>query len=179
MWCVHSLIKTQTFDGSLWVYLHKKVHIELKSGAKLVHHYSYPAPHENWQNFKRELDHMDELDILKPCWSLNGHPPPSLFQKEIGGFDNALIYVHLIKQLCTNNTLYQSSQICLTRYLDIFFHQTWPILYIWAFQAQPRTLYYCHTICQVRIQATPHGTLMCSWICQTIYGGGTLWYWQH
>ncbi len=33
------------FDGSLGVYPYKKVHIDLKSGAKPVHHHAYTVPH--------------------------------------------------------------------------------------------------------------------------------------
>ncbi len=32
-------------DGSLGVYPHKKVHIDLKLGAKPLHHPAYPVPH--------------------------------------------------------------------------------------------------------------------------------------
>ncbi len=35
------------FDGSLGVHPHKKVHIDLKPGAKPVHHCAYPVPHEH------------------------------------------------------------------------------------------------------------------------------------
>ncbi len=55
------------FDGSLGVYPHKKVHIDLKPGAKPVHHCTYPVPHVHCQTFKKELDHMVELGILEPC----------------------------------------------------------------------------------------------------------------
>ena len=55
------------FDGSLGVYPHKQVHIELKPGAKPVHHRAYPVPHVHRQTFKKELDHMVELGILEPC----------------------------------------------------------------------------------------------------------------
>ncbi len=55
------------FDGSLGAYPHKQVHIELKPGAKPVHHCAYPVPHLHCQTFKKELDHMVELSILKPC----------------------------------------------------------------------------------------------------------------
>ncbi len=54
------------FDDSLGVYPHKKVHIDLKPGAKPVHHNAYPFPHIHRQTFKKELEHMVELGILKP-----------------------------------------------------------------------------------------------------------------
>ncbi len=36
-------------------------------GAKLVHHHAYPVPHVLQQTLKKEIDHMVELVILKPC----------------------------------------------------------------------------------------------------------------
>ena len=58
---------SKLFDGSLGVYPHKKVHIDLKPGAKLVHHCDYPVPLVHQQTFKKELNHMVKLGIFKPC----------------------------------------------------------------------------------------------------------------
>ncbi len=55
------------FDGSIGVYPHKKVHIDLKPGEMPVHHRAYPVPHVHRQTFKKVLDHMIELGILEPC----------------------------------------------------------------------------------------------------------------
>ncbi len=55
------------FDGSLGVYPHKKVHIDLKPGAKPVHHCAYPVPCVHQQTFKNELIHIVDLCILEPC----------------------------------------------------------------------------------------------------------------
>ncbi len=57
------------FNGTLGVYPHKEVHIDLKPGAKLVHHNAYPVPHIHWQTFKKELNQMVELGILEFFWA--------------------------------------------------------------------------------------------------------------
>ncbi len=63
-WCI---IKNKTlFDGSLEVYPDKKVHIDLKSEAKLVNHHAYHLLYVHQQTFKKELDHTVELGILEP-----------------------------------------------------------------------------------------------------------------
>ncbi len=51
-----------------WNLYHKKVHIELKPGAKLVHHYTYPIPHVHCKKFKKEvfLNHVGP-PIGIPC----------------------------------------------------------------------------------------------------------------
>ncbi len=48
---------TKKFDGSLGVYPHKKVCIDLKPGANLVHHCAYPVPHVHRQTFKNAQPH--------------------------------------------------------------------------------------------------------------------------
>ena len=72
------------FDGSLGVYPHKKVHIELKPGAKPVHHHAYPVPHLHRQTFKKELDHMVELGILEPCGASEWASPAFIIPKKDG-----------------------------------------------------------------------------------------------
>ena len=72
------------FDGSLGVYPHKKVHIDLKPGAKPVHHRAYPVPHVHRQTFKKELDHMVELGILEPCGASEWASPAFIIPKKDG-----------------------------------------------------------------------------------------------
>ncbi len=69
------------FDGFLGVYPHKKVCIDFKPLAKLVHHHTYPVPNIHWQTFKKELHHWSNLVFLNHVGPLNGHPLPSLFKK--------------------------------------------------------------------------------------------------
>ena len=54
------------FDGKLRVYPHKKVHLDLKEGARPVHVRSYPVPRVYKPVFKKELDHLIEEGILLP-----------------------------------------------------------------------------------------------------------------
>ncbi len=55
------------FDGSLGVYPHEKVHINLLPGLELVHHRVYSVPHIYEQTFKKELQHMADIGILEEC----------------------------------------------------------------------------------------------------------------
>ncbi len=71
-------------DGSLRVYPHKQVHIDLKPGAKPVHHCAYPVPHVHQHNFKKELDRMVKLGILVPCWASEWASPAFIIPKKDG-----------------------------------------------------------------------------------------------
>ncbi len=72
------------FDGSLGVYPHKKVHIDLKLEAKPVHHHAYPVPHLHRQIFKKELDLMVKLGILAPCGASEWASPVFIIPKKDG-----------------------------------------------------------------------------------------------
>ncbi len=72
------------FDGSLGVYPHKKVHIDLKPGAKPVHHRAFPVPPVHRQTFKTELDYMVELGILEPCLAFKWASPAFIIPKKDG-----------------------------------------------------------------------------------------------
>ncbi len=76
------------FDGSLGAYPHKKFHIDLKQGAKPVHHCTYPVPHIHQQTFKKKSITWSSLASLHHAEPLNGHPRPLLSPKRWSGTTN-------------------------------------------------------------------------------------------
>jgi hypothetical protein len=52
------------FDGTLGVYPHKKVHIDIDPNAKLVHSRPYLVPQIHLKIFKTELDHLVRIGVL-------------------------------------------------------------------------------------------------------------------
>ncbi len=70
------------FDGSLGIYRHKKIHIEHKLRAEPVHHHAYPVPQVHCQTIIKELNHIIELGILKPCSASELTSPDFIFPKK-------------------------------------------------------------------------------------------------
>ncbi len=54
----------KTFNGTLGVYPHKKVHIDIDPNAKHVHSRPYPVPQIHLKTFKKELDHLFKIGVL-------------------------------------------------------------------------------------------------------------------
>jgi hypothetical protein len=52
------------FNGTLGVYPHKKVHIDIDPNAKPVHSRPYPVPQIHLKTFKKELDHLVRVAVL-------------------------------------------------------------------------------------------------------------------
>ncbi len=52
------------FNGTLGVYPHKKVHIDIDPNAKPVHSRPYPVPQIHLKTFKKELDHLFRIGVL-------------------------------------------------------------------------------------------------------------------
>jgi hypothetical protein len=57
---------TRLFDGTLGVYPHKKLHIDLISGAKPKHGQPYEIPCIHLAAFKKELDRLVQIKVLSP-----------------------------------------------------------------------------------------------------------------
>jgi hypothetical protein len=54
----------KTFNGTLGVYSHEKVHIDIDPNAKPVHSRSYTVPQIHLKTFKKELDHLVKISVL-------------------------------------------------------------------------------------------------------------------
>jgi hypothetical protein len=52
------------FDGTLGVYPHKKIQIDIDPNAKPVHSRPYPVPQIYLKTFKPELNHLVRIGVL-------------------------------------------------------------------------------------------------------------------
>jgi hypothetical protein len=55
------------FSSKLGCFPNKKVHLELRVGAKLFHCRLYLVPKHHEQVFKEELQHLCDIGVLKRC----------------------------------------------------------------------------------------------------------------
>ncbi|KAL7510025.1 LOW QUALITY PROTEIN: hypothetical protein ACHAXN_008226 [Cyclotella atomus] len=69
------------FDGTLGVYPHKKVHIDIDPNAKPVHARPYPG---TLADFKRELDHLVKIGVLAPQGASDWASPTFITPKKDG-----------------------------------------------------------------------------------------------
>jgi hypothetical protein len=72
------------FDGTLRVYLHKKVHIDIDPNAKPAHSRPYPVPWLHLKTFKKELDHLVEIGVLAPQQESEWASPSFITPKKDG-----------------------------------------------------------------------------------------------
>ncbi len=71
------------FDGTLGVYPHKKLHIDIDPNAKPVHSRPYPVP---WihLNFKKELHHLVRIGVLAATQESEWASPSFIISKKDG-----------------------------------------------------------------------------------------------
>lgn len=72
------------FNGTLGMYPHKKVHIELTDEAKPVHSQAYPIPNIHYKTFKKELDYLVRIGVLEPVWLSEWASPTFIIPKKDG-----------------------------------------------------------------------------------------------
>ena len=84
------------FNGTLGVYPHKKVHIDIDPNAKPVYSRLYPVPRIHLYTFKKELDHLVRIGVLAAKQESEWVSPSFIIPKKDGR-------VHWISDLCQLN----------------------------------------------------------------------------
>ncbi len=72
------------FNGTLGVYPHKKVYIDIDPNAKPVHSRPYPVPRIHLKTFKKELDHLVRIGVLAAQQESEWASPSFIIQKKDG-----------------------------------------------------------------------------------------------
>jgi hypothetical protein len=72
------------FDGTLEVYPHKKVHIDIDPNAKPVHSRPYPVPQIHLKTFKKELNHLVRIGVLAAQQESEWASPSFIIPKKDG-----------------------------------------------------------------------------------------------
>ena len=84
------------FDGTLGVYPHRKIHIDVDPDAVPKHARPYPVPRIHLQTFKKELDHLVSIGVLTPQGESEWASPSFITPKKDGR-------VRWISDLCELN----------------------------------------------------------------------------
>ncbi len=100
------------FDGTLGVYLRKKVHIDIDPNAKPVHSRPYPVPQIHLKTFKKELDHLVRIGVLASQQESEWASPSFIIPKKDGR-------VRWIINLCQLNKVSRRKQYLLPIIMDI------------------------------------------------------------
>jgi hypothetical protein len=85
----------KTFDGTLGVYPHKKVQIDIDPNAKPVHSRPYPVPRIHLKTFKKDLDHLVRIGILAAQRESEWVSPSFIIQKK----DSRVHWISNLRQL--------------------------------------------------------------------------------
>ncbi len=98
----------QMFDGTLSIYPHTKVHLELDPNAKLVHTTPNRVPCIHLSTFKKELDHLVALGVLIPQKESEWASPTFIIPKKDREVPWSVTFINLTNGSSTSNILYQS-----------------------------------------------------------------------
>ncbi len=92
------------FYGTLGVYPHKKVLIDIDPSAKPVHSRPYPVPQIHLKTFKIEIDHLVRIGVLAPQQKSEWASPSFITPKK----DGRVRWIGNLRQL---NKVIQRKQI--------------------------------------------------------------------
>jgi hypothetical protein len=90
-------------NGTLGVYPHKKVHIDIDPNTKPVHSRPYPVPQIHLKTFKTELDHLVRIGVLASQQESEWVSPSFIIPKKDGR-------VCWISNLCQLNKVIRCKQ---------------------------------------------------------------------
>ena len=96
-------------DFSMVLYVHTKVHLELKEGAQPIHQRAYPVPDANLNAFKKELNHLCEIGVLELCGPSGWASPTFIIPKKDGRVRWVSDFRALNKVLKRKNLSYSSN----------------------------------------------------------------------
>jgi hypothetical protein len=82
------------FDGTLGVYPHKKLHIDIDPNAKPVHSRPYPVPQIHLKTFKTELNHLVRIGVLASQQESEWALPSFITPKKDGEYAGSATYVN-------------------------------------------------------------------------------------
>jgi hypothetical protein len=94
------------FDGTLGVYPHKKVNIDIDPNDKPVHSRPYPVPQIHLKPFKKELNHLVRIGVLEAQQESEWVSPSFIIPKKDGR-------VRWIIDLCQLNKVIRRKQYLL------------------------------------------------------------------
>ncbi len=83
------------FDGTLGVYPHKKVHIDIDPNAKSVHSRPSPVPQIHLKTFKKELNHIVRIFVLAAQQESERASPSFIIPKK----DGRVCWISNLRQL--------------------------------------------------------------------------------
>jgi hypothetical protein len=83
------------FDGTLGVYPHKKVHVDIDPNAKPVHSRPYPVAQIHLKTFKTELDNLVRVGVLASQQESEWVSPSFIIHKK----DGRVLWISNLRQL--------------------------------------------------------------------------------
>ncbi len=164
------------FDGTLGVYPHKKLHIDIDPNAKPVHSRPYPLPWIHLKIFKKELNHFVRIDVLAAQQESEWVSPSFIIPKKGSR-------VRWISNLCQLNKVIRRKQHPLPIITDIlrkcsgykFFTKLDVSMQYYKFELDEESQALCTIITPFE---TPDGTQMLSRHCSSSYGECIVRHWR-